>query len=475
MAHGHAPTRTSPHPDPTEAALKPAPLSPRRGDLAEAVEGFEPAEPADLERVSLQRRYDRKFLVPAEQLGAALRSLRDDYRVVLAGGERFAHYDTFYFDTPTLRFYHDHRRRRAPRFKVRIRNYADRGLSVLEFKEKTSRGDTHKRRWERPDISTSLTDLDRERLAEASPRVFAEGDLVPVARTVFYRLMLVSKRSVERATLDFHLTLERDEHSRTLEGRRPRPGLAPGHRDAPRRRQGRPLQQVLRGRRAARRRARQHLPARAARLRRSPLMPHLASLLVDAASALGPRLALDVACVLAVVRLIYLRAYPRQEYAFTFWLLNLITFAVACTLSGVHVEMGLSLGLFAVFGILRYRTEALRIRDLTYLFVMIGLAILNGVAAGAEALARVALIDLAIIAAVAALEFGPGRGGEDSVTVRYDRVELLPPAQREALLADLSRRLGVPCERVVVEHVDFMHDSAQLVVTYRPTAGKSPA
>jgi hypothetical protein len=204
-------------------------------------------------------------------------------------------------------------------------------------------------------------------------------------------------------------------------------------------------------------------------------MPNLASLLVDAASALGPRLALDVACVLAVVRLIYLRAYPRQEYAFTFWLLNLITFAVACTLSGVHVEMGLSLGLFAVFGILRYRTEALRIRDLTYLFVMIGLAILNGVAAGAEALARVALIDLAIIAAVAALEFGPGRGGEDSVTVRYDRVELLPPAQREALLADLSRRLGVPCERVVVEHVDFMHDSAQLVVTYRPTAGKSPA
>lgn len=218
MAHGHAPTRTSLHPEPTEAALKPATFSPRRGEFAEAVEGFEPAEPADLERVSLQRRYDRKFLVPAALIGAALRSLRDDYRVVLAGGERFAHYDTFYFDTPTLRFYHDHRRRRAPRFKVRIRNYADRGLSVLEFKEKTARGDTHKRRWERPDASPALTDLDRERLASASPRVFAEGDLVPVARTVFYRLMLVSKRSVERATLDFHLTLERDEHSRTLDG-----------------------------------------------------------------------------------------------------------------------------------------------------------------------------------------------------------------------------------------------------------------
>lgn len=203
-------------------------------------------------------------------------------------------------------------------------------------------------------------------------------------------------------------------------------------------------------------------------------MPDVASSLAAAAVALGPRLALDLACVAIVVRGIYLRLYPRRDHAFTFWLLNLITFAVACTLSGVRVEMGLSLGLFAVFGILRYRTEALRIRDLTYLFVMIGFAILNGVAANGEALARAVLIDVALLAAVAGLELGTGHRGEDSVTIRYDRVELLVPTQREALLADLSRRLGVPCERVVVEHVDFMHDSAELVVTYR-APGKGTA
>ena len=162
-----------------------------------------------------------------------------------------------------------------------------------------------------------------------------------------------------------------------------------------------------------------------------------------------------------------MRLYPRREYAFTYWLLNLITFAVAYTLSGVRVEMGLSLGLFAVFGILRYRTEAMRIRDLTYLFVIIGLAILNGVAHHTEGIIRVVLIDAAVLAVVAALELGHWGSREDTVVVRYDRLELLQADQRAALLADLSKRIGAPCERAVVEHVDLMHDSAELVVTYR--------
>lgn len=185
--------------------------------LSAVVAEYEAADPADLERLSLQRRFDRKFLVPSSSIGEVLRSIRDDYRVVLAGAQRFAHYDTWYFDTPSLSFYHDHRRRRSPRFKVRIRNYADRDLSVLEFKEKTGRGDTNKRRWARPELSHELTALDRERLAAASPRVFAEGDLVLVARTVFHRLMLLSRRTVERATLDFHLVLERGDRRRTLD------------------------------------------------------------------------------------------------------------------------------------------------------------------------------------------------------------------------------------------------------------------
>ncbi len=195
----------------------------------------------------------------------------------------------------------------------------------------------------------------------------------------------------------------------------------------------------------------------------SDLVPQIA----DAVAKLAPRLALDLACAYVLVQGIYVRLYPRREYAFTYWLLNLITFAVAYTLSGVRVEMGLSLGLFAVFGILRYRTEAMRIRDLTYLFVVIGLAILNGVAHHAERSSRVVLIDVAVLAAVARWSSALGQPRRHRDVVRYDRLELLQADQREALLADLSRRLGATCERAVIEHVDLMHDSAELVVTYR--------
>ena len=198
-------------------------------------------------------------------------------------------------------------------------------------------------------------------------------------------------------------------------------------------------------------------------------MNDIVSLIRGSLSALLPRLALDVTCLVIVVNAIYLRRYPRRDYAFTYWLLNLVTFAVAAALSGVRVEMGLSLGLFAVFGIMRYRTEAMRIRDLPYLFVAIGMAILNGVASNAEALSRVAIIDVAVIAAITWFEYGGARRREDSVTVRYDRLELLDTRRKDELIDDLSQRLGVRCQRVFVQSVDLMHDSVELVVTYRPS------
>lgn len=198
-------------------------------------------------------------------------------------------------------------------------------------------------------------------------------------------------------------------------------------------------------------------------------MTDIASLITGSLAAILPRLSLNVLCMTLIVSGIYLRRYPRRDYAFTYWLLNLVTFAVAAALSGVRVEMGLSLGLFAVFGIMRYRTEAMRIRDLTYLFVSIGVAILNGVASNAEALSRVAIIDVAVIAAIAWFEFGGSRRREDSVTVRYDRLELLDARRKSELIEDLSHRLGVRCQRVFVQSVDLMHDSVELVVTFRPS------
>ena len=80
------------------------------------------------------------------------------------------------------------------------------------------------------------------------------------------------------------------------------------------------------------------------------------------------------------MRLVYYRLYRDRDYVFTYFLINLVTFSLAYLLSNVPIELGFALGLFAVFGILRYRTEAIRVRNLTYLFVVIGVALLNALA-----------------------------------------------------------------------------------------------
>jgi hypothetical protein len=199
------------------AALRlPLQRQPRVGALAEVTETFVPASKGELERAALTRRFDRKFLLRAEHAEEVLAGLGDGYHVVLAGDERFALYDTVYFDTPTLRSYHDHRRGRRPRFKLRIRNYLDRDLSMLEYKEKTARGDTRKLRWKRDEPTSELNADDLAKLHREVPQLFSEGPLHAHARTLFYRLMLINTRTIERATLDFNLTFELGHASRTL-------------------------------------------------------------------------------------------------------------------------------------------------------------------------------------------------------------------------------------------------------------------
>jgi hypothetical protein len=184
--------------------------------LRVAAHALRVADQGELERSALQRRFDRKYLLPLDAAPALLDAVAGDYRVVLAEQARFALYDTQYFDTDDLRCFHDHRRRRVPRSKVRVRHYVDRGFSVFEIKTRTARGDTKKSRWDRDGTSLAMTDAEQALVARAARSLTGRGPLVPQARTVFRRLMLVSARSVERATLDFDLVLSRRERSHVV-------------------------------------------------------------------------------------------------------------------------------------------------------------------------------------------------------------------------------------------------------------------
>jgi hypothetical protein len=180
------------------------------------------------------------------------------------------------------------------------------------------------------------------------------------------------------------------------------------------------------------------------------------------------RLVLDLSFTLAVVGGVHSRIYHRRDYTFTYVLLNLVTFSLSFVLSQVRVDLGFAMGLFAVFGILRYRTESIEVRHLTYLFVVIGLAVLNALVTPEVSLAELLLVNVVIVGMVATLESIAFSRREESRRVVYDRLELLAPGRTSELLADLRVRTQLPVERYEIGDVDLLRDTVDLSVYFRP-------
>jgi hypothetical protein len=179
------------------------------------------------------------------------------------------------------------------------------------------------------------------------------------------------------------------------------------------------------------------------------------------------RLALDLGFATAVIHGVYYRLYHNREYVFTYFLFNVITFCLCLLLRKVPIELGFALGLFAVFGILRYRTEPIRIRDLTYLFVVIGIAILNALANYTVSVAELLLVNCVIVGLTVGLELRPTRERTLSAPFHYDRLELLAPDRAGQLIADIEVRTGFDVHHVDVIRVDLLRDAAELIVFYR--------
>jgi hypothetical protein len=194
-----------------------------------------------------------------------------------------------------------------------------------------------------------------------------------------------------------------------------------------------------------------------------------ATLFPQAADLLGllGRLATNLVFTFIVVRIVYSRIYGHRDYTFTYLLLNIVTFSVAFVLSRVRLDLGLALGLFAVFGILRYRTEAIQVRDLTYLFVVIGIALLNALFTNQVSLIEILIVNAVIVGAVSLLEWAPFSSREESRKILYDRLDLLGPGTAAELLTDLRTRTRLPVERYEIGDVDLLRDAADITVYYR--------
>jgi hypothetical protein len=186
------------------------------------------------------------------------------------------------------------------------------------------------------------------------------------------------------------------------------------------------------------------------------------------------RLAFNLAFTGAIIHLYY-RLYRNREFVFTYFIFNVITFTMCALLRKVPIELGFALGLFAVFGILRYRTEEIRLRDLNYQFVVIGVGILNAVANKKVSLGELLAVNLIVTVMVIALELWPSLRRQRTLPVLYDNLPLLVPGREVELHADLATRLGAQVIRVHVHRVDTLRDAAELTVLFElPVSAVAP-
>jgi len=183
------------------------------------------------------------------------------------------------------------------------------------------------------------------------------------------------------------------------------------------------------------------------------------------------RLGLDLAFASVVIQLVYFRLYKKREHVFTCYLFNVVTLCLCVLLRKGPAELGFALTLFGVFGILRYRTEQIRSLDLTYLFIVIGLGIINGVADRGVSIAELLVTNGVIVALTALLEIGGGGRSEHATPMLYDRLELLQPGNEPILFADIAARTGMAAVRIETQRIDLLRDAAEITIYSRRILG----
>ena len=178
------------------------------------------------------------------------------------------------------------------------------------------------------------------------------------------------------------------------------------------------------------------------------------------------RLVFTVGVLYLLIRCIYDKGSTgRHEFIFTYFALGVSIFLLCFLLEDVKLELGFALGLFAVFGILKYRTDPIPIREMTYLFVVIGIAVVNALANKKVSFAELFLTNGAILLCVWMLENWLFKN-EGHIDIIYERIEKIRTEDRPALIADVEKRTGLKVKRVDFTRIDFLKDVAYLRVYY---------
>ncbi len=179
------------------------------------------------------------------------------------------------------------------------------------------------------------------------------------------------------------------------------------------------------------------------------------------------RFALNTAILVIIVRWLYYSASRRKDYLFTFIVIGSIVFLLCYMLGNVKIKMGFALGLFAIFGIIRYRTDQIPIKEMTYLFLVVGISAINALVDRKMSVAEIVFSNTAIIFITYGFEKLWLLKHESVKDIVYEKIDLIKPERYNDLLADLKERTGLKSiTRAEVGRIDFLRDTCRIKIYY---------
>ncbi len=178
------------------------------------------------------------------------------------------------------------------------------------------------------------------------------------------------------------------------------------------------------------------------------------------------RLGINLFFITIIIRYLYYPITKRKDYLFTYYLIGIITFFLCFALKKLDIDTGMGLGLFAIFGIIRYRTDAIEIKEMTYLFLIIGLSVVNSLASRQISIIELGTINVTVVGLLYGLEYLWLVKHLTRKTINYERIDLITPDKYEEMKQDIETRTGLTIKRVEIGKIDFLNDTAQVRIFY---------
>lgn len=179
------------------------------------------------------------------------------------------------------------------------------------------------------------------------------------------------------------------------------------------------------------------------------------------------RFIINITALIALVRGSYYAFSKKADYVFTFYLVGTVIFFLCFTLKKYEIDLGLALGLFAIFGILRYRTDPLKVREMTYLFIVIGLSVINALSNKKMSYVEILTANAVVILMAYYLDRYWSRQKTASKDILYQSLDYIKPDQHELLKKDLEDKLGFKILNVEIGQIDFERQTVKVKIRYK--------